>query len=212
MDRIGILGGTFDPIHLGHLVPSQYALESLRLDGVMLVPAAAPVHRPHHVPASDADRLQMCRLAAASITHFTVSGLEVTRPEPSYTVLTLERLARDFPGATLVLLVGEDNLPMFHTWHKVAQVVALATVAILPRPGAGPPDIGALEAAIGKTAVREILTRRVAAPLVPISASEIRERVMSGLSVRGMVPASVARHISERHLYSRTPQQKSQRI
>jgi len=211
MERIGILGGTFDPIHLGHLVPSQYALDHLRLDGVVLIPSAAPVHRPHHVPASDADRLQMCQLAAAGIPHFTVSDLEITRTEPSYTVLTLQRLHQDFPGAVLVLLVGEDNLPTFHTWHKVSEIVALATVAILPRPGAGPPDIAALEAAIGKAAVRDILARRVPGPLVPISATDIRRRVMSGLPIRGLVPATDARHISEKHLYSRTAQKSTRR-
>ena len=133
--RIGILGGTFDPIHLGHLVPAEYACGHLGLDRLYLVPSAAPVHRPRHTPASPEHRLRMCELAAEPIPPFAVSDCEIRRTEPSYTILTIEHFAQTLaPNATIFLLLGEDNLPLLHTWHRIADIVALATLAILPRP------------------------------------------------------------------------------
>jgi len=132
--RIGILGGTFDPIHLGHLVPAEYACGHLRLDRLYLVPSAAPVHRPRHAPASPEHRLRMCELAAEPLPRFAVSDCEIRRSEPSYTILTLEHFARTAgPDATIFLLIGEDNLPLLHTWHRIADLPQLARLAILPR-------------------------------------------------------------------------------
>jgi nicotinate-nucleotide adenylyltransferase len=203
MERIGILGGTFDPIHLGHLVPAEYAVHYLHLDRLLLIPSAAPVHRPRHVPAGPEHRLRMCRLAAASLPGFSVSDLEVSRSEPSYTVFTLRYLADMLPpGAELVLLIGEDNLTALHTWHRLEEILTLAQVAILPRPvPAAPSDYARLEAALGATAVRGILGRRVPAPLVRISATDIRHKVAQGLSIRGLAPASVCEYIAEAGLY-----------
>ena len=205
MKRIGILGGTFDPIHLGHLIPAAYACNHLSLDRLLLVPSASPVHRPLHLAAGAGHRLAMCRLAAAALPPFEVSDAEVARAEPSYTVVTLRHLAEAFgPGAALVLLVGEDNVHLLHTWRRLDEILELATVAVLPRPLAEPPDLGPLTAAIGQEGVAEILRRRVPGPLVPISATQIRRRVRAGLPIAGLVPASVAAYIAANGLYAGT--------
>lgn len=203
MNRVGILGGTFDPIHLGHLVPAEYAFDYLRLDRLLLVPSATPVHRPLHAPASGEHRARMCRLAAASIPGFSVSEIEVARAEPSYTVLTLRYFADSLPpGTELVLLVGEDNLPLLHTWRQAREILALATIAVMPRPVAEPVDLGPLAAALGNETARQLAAGLVPAPRIPISATEIRERVRTGQSIAGLVPASIARYIAEAGLYT----------
>jgi len=203
MDRIGILGGTFDPIHLGHLIPAAYACNHLRLDRLILVPSAAPVHRPRHAPAAGDHRLRMCRLAAASLPPFQVSDAEVSRAEPSYTILTLRHMAATLgAGAELVLLVGEDNLPTLHTWRAIEEILDLARLAVLPRPATGPPDLGPLRAAIGEPALDEILGRRVPAPMIPISGTDIRGRVRAGQPIAGLVPASVAAYIAATGIYA----------
>jgi len=205
MERIGILGGTFDPIHLGHLIPAAYACNHLSLDRVVLVPSASPVHRPLHSPAAAAHRLAMCRLAAAAVPRFDVSDAEVTRAEPSYTVVTLRDLADGLGAETeLILLVGEDNLHQLHTWRQLNEILGLATVAVLPRPVAKPADLAPLEAAIGEVAVAELVRHRVPGPLIPVSATEIRSRVRSGMPIDGLVPASVAEYIAANRLYTET--------
>jgi len=203
MARIGILGGTFDPIHLGHLIPATYACNHLSLDHLLLVPSASPVHRPLHQPAAAAQRLAMCRLAAAALPPFDVSDVEVARSEPSYTVLTLRDLAATFGQASeLVLLVGEDNLHLLHTWRRLEEILRLASVAILPRPVAEPPDLAPLEAAIGQEAVAALLARRVPSPPIPVSATQIRRRVRAGMPITGLVPTSVAAYIAANRLYA----------
>lgn len=203
MKRIGILGGTFDPVHLGHLVPAQYASNFLGLDSLLLVPSASPVHRPRHVPASAQDRVAMCRLATASLPGFDVSEIETARHDPSYTVLTLRSLRATLgPAADLVLLVGDDNLPLLHTWWHAREVIDLATIAVLPRPVAAAPDLAALREAFGHPAVDAILARRVPAPLVAISGTDIRNRVRSGLPITGLVPKPVAAYIAANMLYA----------
>jgi len=202
MNRIGILGGTFDPIHLGHLIPAVYAFNHLCLDRLLLIPSALPVHRPRHQAAPAAARLQMCRLAAAAVPGFEPSAVEVERREPSYTVLTLRRLRDSVaPGTALVLLIGEDNLPALHLWREVEAVFRLSTVALLPRPGCGEADLSCLREAVGDEAVASLLSRRVPSPEVPISATALRQRLGRGESVAGLVPASVAAYIAEAGLY-----------
>jgi len=202
MLKIGILGGTFDPIHLGHLIPAEYAWNHLGLDRVILIPSATPVHRPQHRPAAGEHRVRMCELAAASLPGFSVSDMEIRRTEPSYTVVTLRALRQKLGnGPSVVLLVGEDNLPTLHTWRQVEEILELATVAILPRPTAGAYDLADLRAALGHRTVDDILARRIPAPLVPISSTQIRACVRSGQPIAGLVPHSVADYIVATRLY-----------
>jgi nicotinate-nucleotide adenylyltransferase len=144
----------------------------------------------------------MCELAAEPLPRFAVSDCEVRRSEPSYTILTLEHFAHTLaPNATIFLLIGEDNLPLLHTWHRIADIVALATLAILPRPDPEAYYLGPLCEAIGKEAVQRILASRVPAPLLDISSTDIRRRVREGRSIDGLVPATVADYIRAHGLY-----------
>ena len=197
--RVGILGGTFDPIHLGHLIPAMYAIGHLALERLYLVPSAAPVHWPRHTPAPGQDRLHMCELAVQSLPRFRVSDIEVRRPEPSYTVLTLEHFRKTLADADLFLLVGEDNLPLLPTWHRAADLPRLARLAVLPRPGPGQAPGPELRALLGQDLERTLV--RVPTPLVPISATDIRRRLGAGDDVAGLVPASIAAYIHTRRLY-----------
>ncbi len=204
--RIGILGGTFDPVHYGHVIPAQYAFNEWRLDRLLLVPADSPVHRPRHEPAPAEDRLRMCELAAAPLPRFEVSDVEVARPEPSYTVLTLQDFRERFgPEAELVVLVGEDNLPQLHTWRRIGEVLDLATVVPLPRPVDEQIDLGPLRDHLGEEVVDELLARRVHAPLVPISGTRIRRLRAAGEQITGLVPEAVERYITTRGLYAEGP-------
>jgi nicotinate-nucleotide adenylyltransferase len=202
MEKIGILGGTFDPIHLGHLIPAEYACNFLGLDRVILIPSATPVHRPEHTPVAGEHRARMCELAAASLPGFSTSDMEIRRTEPSYTIITVLALRAMLGTATeIVLLVGEDNLVMLHSWRNIQEILALTTVAILPRPAAKPYDLSNVRAWLGDRTVDAILARRVPSPLVPISSTQIRARVKAGESIDGLVPASVADYIAKTGLY-----------
>jgi nicotinate-nucleotide adenylyltransferase len=131
-----------------------------------------------------------------------VSDIEVTRPEPSYTILTLRHFTKTLPAGTeIVLLVGEDNLPMLHTWKDIDEILRLATLAIMPRPVAGPTDLSALKTTIGPEKLAGILANRVPTPLVPISATAIRARIKAGQSIAGLVPATIETYIAENGLY-----------
>lgn len=200
--RVGILGGTFDPVHYGHLLPAQYAFNHLRLDELVLVPSGPPVHRAQHTPAPAEHRLAMCRLAVTPLPRFEVSDVEVTRREPSYTVLTLEHFrARLGPAAALFLLIGADNLSSLHTWFRLRDVLALCRVVPMPRPSRGVADLSALRGALGQAAVDEVLAREVPGPLIPISATEVRRRVARGEPFRHLVPDAVAAYIARHGLY-----------
>ncbi|MGB2613331.1 MAG: nicotinate (nicotinamide) nucleotide adenylyltransferase [Phycisphaerae bacterium] len=210
-ERVGILGGTFDPIHLGHLIPAMYALEHLHLDRLYLIPSAAPVHRPLHTPAPADDRLRMCRLAVQHLPRFAVSDLELRRPEPSYTVLTLEHFhSRLGPADSLFLLVGEDNLPLLSTWHRAADLPRLARLAVLPRPKKGtgsfsgrsekvPVPFFSGRAGLGEGGPKSPIP--IPSPLVPISGTDIRRLLRAGQDAAGLLPASVAAYIRDHGLY-----------
>jgi nicotinate-nucleotide adenylyltransferase len=200
--RVGILGGTFDPIHLGHLIPAMYAIGHLALDRLYLVPSAAPVHRPRHTPAPAEDRLRLCELAVRNLPRFRVCDIEVRRPEPSYTVLTLQHFRKTLgDAAQIFLLVGEDNLPLLATWHRAADLPRLARLAILPRRRPGPAVSGASPPGARPVLAWTQPPMRVPSPLVPISATDLRDGIRQGIGVAGLVPASVAAYIHLHGLY-----------
>jgi len=136
MRRIGVFGGTFDPPHVGHLALAEWAREALRLDRVIFMPAARPPHKRRRRVTPADDRVAMTRLAVRGNRHFRVSTLEVRRTGPSYTVDTLRALRKAHPRASFWLLIGEDSLAEFHTWHAPGEILALARLAVAGRPGA----------------------------------------------------------------------------
>jgi nicotinate-nucleotide adenylyltransferase len=189
--RLGVFGGTFDPIHLGHLRAAENALESLELDRVAFVPAGTPPHR--ELPSSSAiDRYAMTALATAGHPRFTVSDAELRREGPSYTVDTVAGLRRESPEALVFVIVGSDTFPEMPTWKEHGRLLELCTVAVVARPGESPADGGAAPP-------RGVA--RVEGPGLAISASAIRARARQGESIRYLVPDAVADYISKRALY-----------
>jgi nicotinate-nucleotide adenylyltransferase len=186
--RVGILGGTFDPIHLGHVVAARIAATGLALDEVWLVPAGHPPHRgrPH---AGALDRFAMVSLVASAEPLFVPSTVELERSGPSYTVDTVQSLCQSRPEARFHLIVGSDTLPEMGSWRELARLVAMCRVAVVTRPGvslAGPLP-GWADAIEGEG--------------LDLSATRIRQVLSRRESVSGLVTDAVATHIFKRGLY-----------
>ena len=195
--RIGVLGGSFNPIHHAHLFTAEEAAAALGLDRVLLVPAAqSPFKRRAEVPAED--RLAMTRLAAARNPRLRVSKVDVDRPPPSYTVETLDLIQRRHPGAELHLILGIDALQDFLEWREPERLLDLARLLVVSRPGHELEVPGAVRARLGKRAARIRLHEM---PLLEVSSTEIRRRLRRGEPVRYLVPDAVERYIRERRLY-----------
>jgi nicotinate-nucleotide adenylyltransferase len=196
--RIGVLGGTFDPPHLGHLWLATLAAEELGLDRVLFMPAGQPPHKQGQPLSAVADRLLMTRLAIASEERFELSPLEVERTGPSFTVDSVEELLRIHgPGVRLFLVMAADSLAQIDTWRDPDRLLQLVEWAVGPRPGAVA-DRPALAERFGSGAQRIHL---LDGPALDISSSEIRGRVAAGRTIRYLVPRSVEQHIHDRWLY-----------
>jgi nicotinate-nucleotide adenylyltransferase len=196
-ERLGVLGGTFDPIHIGHLAAAKNAIECAKLDRVVLMPTGRPPHR-GPAAASPEDRLAMTRLAASEDQRLEVSNIELERPGASFTSDTLRELRARHPQGELFLILGWDAARLFSTWHEPEHVRDLATIVVVARPGVGSPRAEDLGAA-GLDPERVI----VCVDSTPdVSASGIRKDVGSGRSIEGKVPPAVERYIAAHHLYS----------
>ena len=187
--RLGILGGTFDPPHFGHLLAAVDAVERLTLDRIVLVPAAVQPLKATTTGASANDRLAMTRLLVAGDPRFDVDPMEIERAGLSFSVDTLTAFAKRYPSAERFFLVGADVLQTFDQWRAPERVRALATLAVMTR------DDGINQPPIPAGAVA------VASRRVDISSTEIRARVASGRSLRGFVPESVAAYVAAHGLY-----------
>ena len=201
--QIGILGGTFDPIHLGHLEAAAAAERALALDRVMLLPSRTPPHRSTDPRASIFHRFAMTALAAADRS-MLVSDLEVRREGPSYTALTLEALHRDgFAPAQLFFITGSDAFAEVATWYDYPRILQLANFVVVSRPGAPRPSqlIPNLQTSIA--GAPSVLS--VEADTPDVSSTDIRRRVGAGESIDGLVPSSVASHIRRHNLYVPAP-------
>jgi nicotinate-nucleotide adenylyltransferase len=185
--RIGVLGGTFDPPHHGHLVLARSAAHQLGLDRVLLVPASSPPHKPGGPTLPAAERLGLVQAAVAGDPVLEASGLEVERPGPSYTVDTLERVARDNPGADLWFILGADQMALFASWERPQRIAEIARLAVARRAGA---DRAAVTPAEGSPAAGRVDV--VDMPEVPISSTLVRERLAGGCDVTDLVPPAVA--------------------
>jgi nicotinate-nucleotide adenylyltransferase len=201
MARIGILGGTFNPPHVGHLVMAQEARDQLGLDHVVLMPVHTPPHKELDGDPGPAVRAELCRLAVDGDEGLRVSTQEADRAGPSFTVDTLRSLAADHPGDELVFIVGGDMALSLPTWREPEAILALATLAVAAREGTGRADI--LARLEGMAGVPERLTF-FSMPRLDISSSEIRRRVRAGRPVRYLVPAAVAGYLSAHGLYRLT--------
>lgn len=194
--RIGIFGGTFDPIHIGHLAVAERACDELGLREVVFVPALRPPHKPHRRISSIENRLCMLEMAIAANDRFSWSDVDLQPDEPSYTVSMLERVGREYAGAELFFIIGEDSLRDFGTWHQADHILELTKLAVAARPGViVAEDLYAKVPRLRKRVVR------FAAPLLEVSSTALRQRVWEGKSIRYLVPAAVLDYIRIQRLY-----------
>ena len=195
--RIGVFGGTFDPIHLGHLIVAEDARVALELDKVLFIPAGQPWFKSYRQITDARHRLAMVRLAVEGNPAFDVTDIEIRRTGPSYTVDTLTELRGQHPHAEFIVILGVDALREIDRWHQPRQLFEQASVVGMARPGASL-DLSVLNAAIPGASRRMRLLDSV---LIEISGTEIRQRVTAGQSIRYRVPAAVERHIHDNGLY-----------
>lgn len=195
--RIGILGGSFDPVHLGHLKLAETAFKQADLDRVIFVPAGYQWRKADQEMAPAGDRCEMVRLAIAGQPHFELSTLEVERDGPSYSDVTLQALQKKWPEADLVFILGRDALDDLPDWHAPERVLELATLAVAGRADSGgsAPSEGLPGGLRGRVIWLDMLP-------VNVSATDIRERVWSGRSIEGLVPEAVREYIAAENLYS----------
>ncbi|CAN5469728.1 nicotinate-nucleotide adenylyltransferase [soil metagenome] len=187
--RLGILGGSFDPPHLGHLIPAIDAAETLGLDVLRLVPAWEQPFKIGRATATAEQRLEMTHRLVRGVPGFAVDRSEIDRGGLSYTVDTVSQMAAANPTAELVLLLGADAYALFEQWREPERIRALASIAVLQRGGDDAPSQGAHP-------VQVLKTRRV-----DISSTELRARVADGRTIRGFTPDAVADYVAEHRLY-----------
>lgn len=197
--RIGILGGTFDPIHVGHLVVAEDCWYQLGLTEVLLVPAGEPPHKRGKLVSAAADRVAMVELAIAGNPHFRLSRADVDRSGASYSVDTVRTVRSEIgPAAALFFIIGGDSLIDLPSWHEPGALLELCQVVAVNRPGYPRFDLGRLESAVPRARDRIIALE---VPSLDLAASDIRRRVGEGRPIRYLVPNKVRRYIEERGLY-----------
>jgi nicotinate-nucleotide adenylyltransferase len=197
--KIGVLGGTFDPIHLGHLKVAEEVSASLTLDEIIFMPAGQPWLKADNLISPAEHRLEMIRLALAGRDNFKLSTMEIERPGPTYTVDTMAELGRQLGSDELFFILGWDNLTQLPQWHEPSRLIELCRLVAVPRVDFPPPDLASLDGAIPGLSERVILLN---APRIDVNASEIRRMVGEGLSIRNLVPEVVERYIKEHKLYA----------
>lgn len=213
-ERLGILGGTLDPIHLGHLEAARAVRRALALDRVLVLPSRIPPHRPHQPDASGYHRFAMAALAIAGDEGFVVSDLELCSPGPSYTAETLARLqAAGLAPSQMFFITGADAFAEIETWRRYPDVLALAHFAVVSRPGTPVDTMRArlpgladrMRQADATAPATEPSIFLLDAPTPDISSTEIRRRLASGEPAADLLPAAVESHIRRHGLYSRQP-------
>lgn len=195
MRRLGIIGGTFDPVHVGHLVMASYAIDALNLDKVWFMPAQTPPHKHHEITAVE-HRAEMCRLAANLDSRFGFSDLDMRGDEPSYTSELLSTVRSRLPNTEIVFLVGADSLANFATWHDPERILSFATIGVAERPGA------TIDEEV-RHSVPGLVDRIMEfhSPLIELSSTEIRKRRQTRKSITYLVPEVVEDYIVEKGLY-----------
>lgn len=188
--KLALFGGSFDPVHLGHLLVAQAALEELSLDRLFFIPAAQSPFKPDRHPVPGADRLRLLRLALAGNTRCEVDDQEIRRGGISYTIDTVDTYRQRFPGARLFYLIGADNAGALHKWRDSSRLAEYVEFLVIPRPGEPDPQ---LPAPFRGQALHGF-------PL-GVSSSQIRSRVQAGLPIRNLVPGAVAEAIHNYRLY-----------
>ena len=197
--KIGIMGGTFDPIHLGHLTTAENVREGYALDKVLFIPAASPPHKQHQQVTPAMYRYRMTVLATEDNPHFMVSPLEMQRSGPSYSIDTVHELIERFGASTqFYFIAGADAIQELPTWERITELLRLCHFIAVSRPGTVP-NLGELRARFGSLVEEHI--HSLPAPKLEISSTDVRNRVRQGRSIRYIVPAAVAQYIYREGLY-----------
>jgi len=199
---IGILGGSFDPVHVGHLWMAEAALEQLPIDHVRWFPAATSPLKPRGPVASNEQRLQMLQLTLSGHDQHQIDTWELDQDEVSYTVHTLQYLADQFPNRPLFLIIGADSLAAFDRWKEPEEILRRCTPAVIRRGGEPDPDFSILEPFADRERIQQIQATSIAMPQIEISSSELRRRAEAGKSLRFRVPHAVRALIAGEKLYS----------
>jgi nicotinate-nucleotide adenylyltransferase len=200
--HIGILGGTFNPPHLGHLALAQCARQELDMERVALMPAYGAPHKPAEEDPGAGHRLRMCRLSVQDVEGLMTCALEIERAEPSYTVDTLRALHASHRDTQLTFIVGADMARTLPAWREPEELLELADLAVAEREGAGREDVlQALAVLSPPSAGRSAGVAFLRMPSVPVSSSLVRERVARGEPIEGLVGGAVAEYIAEHDLY-----------
>ncbi|MFO0965540.1 MAG: nicotinate-nucleotide adenylyltransferase [Gemmataceae bacterium] len=200
--RLGVFGGTFDPVHVGHLILAEECRERARLDRVLFIPAARPPHKLERQRTAFHHRAEMLELAIAGHGQFRVDRMEEERSGPSFTVHTLQALKERDSAAELFLILGSDSLVDLPRWYEPVAILELATLLIVERPGVPALSAGAIRAPLALAPGFPFRLETVAMPLLEISSSDLRRRVAEGRTIRYQVPRAVEIYIREKGLYS----------
>jgi nicotinate-nucleotide adenylyltransferase len=198
--KLGILGGTFDPVHYGHLVLAETCRLKLSLDHVRLIPAGTPPHKTDIKITDGHARADMLSLAVSGYPEFVVDRREIRREGKSFTVNTLTELKNDFADAELFFLMGADSLRDIPTWKDPEGIAQLATIVTVNRPGLPPPSSSQVIDWVGENLARKV--QLVTMPGTDISATELRGRVRDGDGLRFLVPRAVETYIDEHQIYA----------
>lgn len=199
--RIGVFGGSFDPVHFGHLILAEQCREQAQLDEVWLIPAARPPHKYTHPPSEFSHRLHMLELAVAGQPNYRIDQLEAERSGPSFTADTLDELHRRHPSHDWYLLLGSDSLPDLPQWHEPQRIVARAGLVVMERPGWPVVTADELAKLLKLPPDAELRLQKVEVPLIDLASRDIRRRVRTGKSIRFMVPADVENYLRNQKLY-----------
>lgn len=193
MKRTGIFGGTFNPVHAGHLINLEFVRDQLQLDRILLIPAKEPVHKTINDSITPSQRLDMLKLAIEGNPYFEASSLEITRSEPSYTLYTINDMKEIYPEDEFFLIIGSDSFNELDTWKSYAEILKIVNIAVMKRPG--DPELRKDLVALSFNVII------IENPEIEISSTMIRERVKLGKSIRYLVPEPVINYIDSRGLY-----------
>jgi nicotinate-nucleotide adenylyltransferase len=200
--KLGIFGGTFDPVHYGHLMLAECCRAERGLDAVWFLPAAVPPHKQERQLTPAPQRIEMLKLAIAGHEAFSVCTYETDRGGVNYTVDTLSRIREEDPGRELFFLMGEDMLLDLPRWREPARICELVVPVVVHRAGMVPLDFSCLSSVTTPKRIEDIRRHQVEMPEIGISASEIRRRVAAGKSIRYLTPRAVEKFIEAHRLYS----------
>ncbi len=197
--QFGLFGGTFDPVHYGHLLLAEQCREQCALDEVWFIPSGNPPHKGDSTISSGIARAEMLEFATAGHKRFRVNRMELNRDGATYTVDTLQELRSEDPDHELFFLIGADSLTYLPTWREPSRIARLATIVAVNRGDRPLPDLALIRSQLGDAVASRI--QRVSMPGIDLSATDIRRRVREGKSIRYMTPRAVEQYITENGLY-----------